>query len=139
MGEAQTSVIVNVAAVTGAVLTCPVTVAYETLVGTAAEGPDFVRTAGVVRFPAGTVNGATQSITVPLTPDVIDEPDETFVIRLAPVTGAVVGTTSQTTITIVDNDPTPTLSLADVTVQEGIPSVDTQNRQLIDTSKPAIN
>jgi hypothetical protein len=52
-------------------------------------------------------------------PDDLDEPDETFSVELHSPSGAVVGAQSVHTATIVDDDPPPELSAADVLVAEG--------------------
>src|SRR5262249_55862095 len=103
----------------GGALACAVTAAYHTTPGTAASGADYGEKSGTVTFPAGSANNATQTISVPILADTLDESDETFYVDLASVTGGVVGASARTTITITDDDPLPTLSINDVTVTEG--------------------
>jgi YD repeat-containing protein len=104
---------------TGQPLSCAATAAYETTAQTAKEGEDFTRTAGVLTFPAGSANGATTPVSLALTMDALDEPNETFQLILSPVTGSALGAMAEATITVVDDDPTPTLTVGDVMVTEG--------------------
>ena len=66
-------------------------------------------------FPAGSSStmGGIQTVTIPLLPDTLDEVDETFFIDLSSASGATIGTASRTTVTIVDDDTPPTLSISD--------------------------
>jgi hypothetical protein len=63
----------------------PVTVPYVTADGTASAGQDYQLTSGTVTFPAGTTG---QSVNVPVTGDVLDEPNETFYLSLGQVADA---------------------------------------------------
>jgi hypothetical protein len=101
---------------TPAKTTGPVTVGYQTADGTATAGSDYVATSGTLTFSAGTT---TQTITVPVLGDTLDEANETFLVRLSAPVGAAIGTPSQGTGTITDNDPTPSLGINDVSVTEG--------------------
>ncbi|HEX6717264.1 MAG TPA: Calx-beta domain-containing protein, partial [Pyrinomonadaceae bacterium] len=56
-------------------------------------------------------------ISIPINDDALDEADETFTLNITAVPGIV--TQSQTTATILDNDPTPSISIADLNVVEG--------------------
>ena len=101
--------------------TATVTVAYQTLNGTAIAGQDFTSTSGTLTFQAGQQEKA---ITVPVTDDTRQEGNETFTVSLSLPQNATllkgVGTAE-----IVDDDgdrqPTglPTLSIHGVTVTEG--------------------
>jgi len=91
-----------------------VTVNYATANGTASSSTDYSSRSGTLTFPAGTT---TQTITVPVTGDTLDEPNETFVVNLSGATNATIAD-SQGVGTIVDDDP-PALSINDVTVTEG--------------------
>jgi hypothetical protein len=92
-----------------------VTVNWATANGSATSGADYTTGSGTVTFaPSTTV----QTILVPVLGDLLDEPDETFTITLSnPVNATVANGTS--TVTIVDDDPTPTLSINDVPTTEG--------------------
>ena len=95
-----------------------VTVGYaEGTGGTAASGTDYAAlTAGTLTFAAGDTS---RTITVSVTGDTTDEPDETVVVTLGNASGAAVGTASGTG-TIRDDDaaPTVTLAVADDSISE---------------------
>ena len=92
-----------------------VTVDYATADGTATAPADYTATAGTLSFPAGTT---TRTVTVPVIGDLLDEPNETFLVRLSNAVGALLAD-AQATGTIVDDDPPPVLSIDDVSVAEG--------------------
>jgi len=92
-----------------------VTVNYGTADGTAVAGVDYVATGGTVTFPPGTV---TQTATVSVLGDVLDEADETFFVNLTNPANATVAD-GQGLGTIQDNDPGPSLSIDDVSDGEG--------------------
>ena len=92
-----------------------VTVDYATADGTATAPADYAATAGALSFPAGTT---TRTIAVPVVGDLLDEANETFLVRLSNPVGALVSD-AQATGTIVDDDPAPVLSIDDVSVTEG--------------------
>lgn len=103
----------------GSVLGCPVTVSYQTVAGTATAGADYTTESGTLTFASGSPNGATQTIAVPIINDTINEPTETFNINLTAVQGATLGATAQTTVSILDDDPPPTIHISNVTANEG--------------------
>ena len=91
-----------------------VTVAYgDQGTGTARAGTDYTAlAAGTLTFAPGDTS---KTVAVTVTGDVIDEPDETVVVRLSsPANATLTGgeTTLDGTGTVEDNDPTPTLSVA---------------------------
>ena len=95
-----------------------VTVSYRTASGTAVAGRDFDTAFGTLTFAPG---NRRQSIAVPTREDDLDEPNETFTVRLNNAIGATLEDASATGA-IVDDDvpvPPPTLSIADATVVEG--------------------
>ena len=97
-----------------------VTVRYRTASGTAVAGRDFDTASGTLTFAPG---NRRQSIAVPTREDDLDEPNETFTVRLSNAIGATLEDGSATG-TIVDDDvsvsvPPPTLSITDATVVEG--------------------
>jgi hypothetical protein len=92
-----------------------VTVEYETADGTASAPGDYAATGGSLGFPAGTT---TRTVVVPVAGDLLDEADETFLVRLSSPAGALVAD-AQATGTIADDDPLPLLSIEDVSVAEG--------------------
>ena len=101
---------VTLSAVSGQV----VTVAYATSNGTAVAGSDYTSTSSTLTIPAGQM---TRTITVPITDDAVDEPDEAFTVRLSAPSNATVAD-DEGTGTITDNDDPPTLRINDVTVVE---------------------
>ena len=95
-----------------------VTVAYATANATATAGSDYVATSGVLSFPAGVT---ARTLTVPIVGDTAIEGDETFWVDLSAPGGAAVED-GQGRGTIRDDDappPVPTLSVGDVSVNEG--------------------
>ena len=92
----------------------PVTVNYATA-NAGATGGDYVATSGQLSFAAGETS---KTITVPVSGDLLDEPDETFNVNLSGVAGATLGDGTGVG-TITDDDAPPALSVGDVTVTEG--------------------
>ena len=93
----------------------PVTVNYATAGGSATSGTDFTATSGALTFTNG--GALTQTISVPITRDNIDENDEGFVVDISAPTANV--TDAQGAGTILDDDNPPTPSIANVQVTEG--------------------
>ena len=97
----------------------PVLVSYATGVAAtgvaATPGSDYTAVDGILTFAPGV---ASQTLAVPVLGDTLDEPDETFALTLSSPTGAVLDDASGLG-TITDDDPIPTLSVADVTQAEG--------------------
>ena len=87
-----------------------VTVDYaEGTGGTAAAGSDYTAlTASSLTFAAGDTS---KTITVSVTGDTMDEPDETVTVELSNAANATIGTGTGTG-TIADNDATPTVTLS---------------------------
>lgn len=92
-----------------------VTVQYATSDGSAVAPGDYLQRSGVVTFPAGTTEAA---VSVPISGDALDEPHETFVISLSDPDWAVIGQ-GRATVTITDNDPAPSVSVANIEFFEG--------------------
>lgn len=92
-----------------------VTVGFTTANGTAVSGQDYTATTGMLTFAAGATS---QTISVPVLGDLVYEPTETFVANLSGPTNASIAR-AQATGTIVDNDPQPSVSIADATASEG--------------------
>src|SRR5262249_22361269 len=95
--------------------TAPVTFSYYTTNGTATSPADFAYASGTVAVAAGQT-----SVTIPVSVygDTLNEANETFNLVLWNVSGATL-TRSSATGTIVDDDPLPTVSVADTSVVEG--------------------
>lgn len=92
-----------------------VTVNYATASGSALSGTDFTETTGTLTFTSG--GSLTQTISVPVTRDNIDESDETFAITLtAPVNATLADGSGVGTIT---DDDTAVLSIANLSQPEG--------------------
>ena len=92
-----------------------VTVNYATANVTATAGADYTATAGTLTFPANTTS---QTIIVPAVDDALDENDETYSVVLSGAANAAIAKAIGTG-TIVDNDPTPSLAINNVSVVEG--------------------
>ncbi|HSP14376.1 MAG TPA: Calx-beta domain-containing protein, partial [Thermoanaerobaculia bacterium] len=80
--------------------------------GTATNATDYTPSATSINIPIGALSG---SMTLTGIPDTLDELDETVIVDITAVTGAVESGTQQVTATIPDDDAPPavTLSLAD--------------------------
>jgi hypothetical protein len=91
-----------------------VTVQYATANGSAAAPGDYAATTGSLVFPAGTPS---QTIGVPIVDDDILELSETFKVNLTGATAAKIVRKSGTG-TILDNEPKPTISIADQSSSE---------------------
>ena len=91
---------------------------YVTADGTATAMEDYTPATGTLTIEPGSVSG---SISVPILDDTVEEPDETFTIRLKRVRNASVSD-GEGTGTINDDDgaptPPPDMSIDDVTVAE---------------------
>ena len=91
------------------------TVDFATVDGAAAAPGDYAATSGTVQFAPG---DTTKSVTVAVNGDRLDEPDETFKIKLTNPTNATIDdATGEGTIT--DDDPPPAVSIGDASVTEG--------------------
>jgi peptidoglycan/xylan/chitin deacetylase (PgdA/CDA1 family) len=92
-----------------------ISVGYTTGDGTALAGADYDATSGTLTFSPGQTS---KTVSVPVRGDALDEPDETFAVRLRdPSRTAIARGTA--TVTIVDDDPAPSLRIDDATVTEG--------------------
>src|SRR6185369_1107733 len=108
-----------------------VTVDYSTVDGTAGAGTDYVPMADTLTF----VPGATHAtITVPVFGDLLSEANETFSVQLTNPVAATIGKGAGIA-TILDDDPLPSLTIADVTVLEG--NAGTTNAAFLVTMTPA--
>ena len=91
------------------------TVGYETTDASAASASDYSATSGTLTFNPGETS---KTVTVPVTGDSVDEADETLNLMLLSPSNAVLAD-AQGLGTIVDDDATPSVSIADPTVTEG--------------------
>ncbi|HEU5012968.1 MAG TPA: Calx-beta domain-containing protein [Roseiflexaceae bacterium] len=86
---------------------------------TATAGTDYTITPtlpATLTIPAGQTSA---TVTITVTNDVFPEPNETIVLALGAPSNAMLGTASTSTITIVDDDSPPDVSVNDVSVVEG--------------------
>jgi uncharacterized delta-60 repeat protein len=115
VAENAGSLTVTVARTGGSVGTTAVS--YSTSGNTATAGSDFTTTSGTLTFADGETS---KTFSVPIINDTINENDEVFFINLFNVTGsASLGSPSSVQATIVDDDPPPTISIADAVLLEG--------------------
>ncbi len=95
----------------------PITVTYATGDGNATAGSDYTAISSTLAFaPLET----SQTFIVTILPDPLDEEDETVNLALSDPVNATPGTPVAATLTIVDDDPTPTVQFgaADYSVDE---------------------
>jgi uncharacterized delta-60 repeat protein len=112
VGEANTQMSVTVTRTGGA--SGPASVDFTTQDDTAAAGQDYVAASGTLNW--GDFDSNSKSITIQLTDDTVDEPDETFFVLLSNATGATLDAAADTTtVTIVDNDLPPVPGILAVT------------------------
>jgi Calx-beta domain/FG-GAP-like repeat len=81
----------------------------------AAQNQDFTAQDGILTFQLGETS---KVIPVSITGDVIDEPDQSFALILSTALNAQISD-GIAKITILDNDPPPSIAINDVTVLEG--------------------
>ena len=96
------------------------TVGYATQDGTAQAPGDFTSASGTLSFAAG--GELSQTITVPILGDALDESNETFSVvlqGLSNITGTAFIADGVGRASITDNDPAPTISITDAAVTEG--------------------
>ena len=106
VGEAGGEVAITVMRTGGS--SGPVGVSYATANGTAAAGSDYAAGNGKVAWADG--EAGSKNITVPISEDFRDEPDETFTVRLStPTGGATLAVPNSGTVTIMDDDDPPTV------------------------------
>ena len=106
------SVTANFTVTLSAASTSTVSVPYSTSNGTATAGSDYTAASGTVSFAAGQV---TQTVSVAVLGDTLDEPNETFHVNLGSSSGATIAD-GQGLGTINDNDQTPTTSAPGLTI-----------------------
>jgi hypothetical protein len=94
-----------------------VTVGYATANGTATAGSDYTATSGTLTIASGTSSG---TINVPVIGDTSVEGNETFTLTLSNPTNATLGTASQATGTILNDDAAlPDATIANASIIEG--------------------
>ena len=96
----------------------PVSVKYSTSAGSATANGDYTNASGILNWASGDL--ADKSFAVPIIGDAFNENDETINLTLSnPTGGATLGAAKTSVLMIVDDDPQPTLSIADTSVAEG--------------------
>jgi serralysin len=87
-----------------------ITVQYSTFNGTALAGSDYTTTTGTLTFKPGVTS---QTISIPIVNDSVNEANETFTVKLTSPTNATLGGTATVTTTITDTlSASTTTSLA---------------------------
>lgn len=89
-----------------------VTVAYDTVAGTAVAGSDYTARSGTLTFSAG---ATARSISVPVVGDALGELTETFSVRLSNATNATIAD-AEGTATVIDNDASVTVTAPNTAV-----------------------
>ncbi|HEU4768094.1 MAG TPA: Calx-beta domain-containing protein [Pyrinomonadaceae bacterium] len=84
-----------------------ITVNYTTVDDTAKQDHDYTSTSGALAIQPGTTSG---NVSIPILDDVLDEANETLTFKIAPNFG---NTSIEKTVTIVDNDPPPSITIGD--------------------------
>ncbi|HQP33737.1 MAG TPA: Calx-beta domain-containing protein, partial [Polyangiaceae bacterium] len=98
---------VNITIVLSATSDSDVTVDCATADLTANGGSDFVPLNEPVTIPSGQISGV---VTVSIADDLVAEGTEDFLVSITNPIGATLGTPESTTVTIVDNEPVPTVA-----------------------------
>jgi uncharacterized repeat protein (TIGR01451 family) len=93
----------------------PVRVHYETAAGTASAPGDFIPTSDDLLFAPGETN---KSIDISIVGDHVFETDEVFNVVFSQIAGAV-ASISDITVTILNDDTPPQLSIGNISVVEG--------------------
>jgi len=116
-GSSGTQTAVFTVKLTGTTTARTVTVHYATANGSpaATAGSDYVATSGTLTFAPGVT---TQTVSVLVNGDLLDEPNETFNVNLSSATNAVI-VDSLGVGTIIDDDPAPSVSINSVSLLEG--------------------
>lgn len=113
-GPGQAEVPVELSAVSGKRVTALWTTAENTGGAAATAGEDYTAASGTVTFEPGETAG---TVRVPLPGDRLNEPDESFRVRLSDPTAATLGQ-AEATVTLLDDDPVG-IHAADASVVEG--------------------
>lgn len=95
-----------------------VSVHYAISPGSATAGADYTSVSGTLNWATGDLSSKT--FTVPIINDTTNENSETISLSLgSPTGGATLGNQKTATLTILDDDPLPSVSISDVSVVEG--------------------
>ena len=104
-GGGVATITVNISAISGQ----QVTVNYSTADGTATAGADYTAASGMLTFAPGQL---TQTFEVTILEDELDEADETVSLTLHDPVNATLGSPSQATLNILDNDAPPSVQFS---------------------------
>ena len=110
-GQTIAEVAVNLSSESGQT----VTVDFISAENSATEGTDYQSSSGTLTFAPGTTE---QTISVAILNDLIDEDDESFFLNLSSSVNATISD-GQSLVTILDNDPVPSISISDASIAEG--------------------
>ena len=99
----------TITATLSAASSLPITVTYATSDGNATAGSDYTAISGTLAFAPSDIS---QTFSVSILPDALDEEDETVNLTLSDPVNATPGTPVAATLTIVDNDPEPTVQFS---------------------------
>ena len=99
----------TITATLSAASSLPITVTYAAGDGNATDGSDYTAISGTLAFAPSDIS---QTFTVSILPDTLDEEDETVNLALIDPAQATPGTPVAATLTIVDDDPTPTVQFS---------------------------
>jgi hypothetical protein len=115
VNEGSSSIIITVSRFNGSAGEARVD--YSTSDGSATAGADYTASSGTLIFPAGVT---TQTFTVSILDDLLDETTEVIGLHLTNAAGAgSIGVPTDSQLLIIDDDPTPSLRINDVAVTEG--------------------
>ena len=81
----------------------------------AAAGSDYTSGSGTLTWPANSALDFTQTFTMTLHEDTIDELNESFLLNLTSTLATIDDSADSTVITIQDNDPAPSITITDLT------------------------
>lgn len=115
----------------------PVSVQYASGDVTAIGTSDYVPVSGTITFPASFSMTQTITLNVPIVTDAVFEMVEQFTVSLTPVSGPLgSGGDLSAVVTIINDDPAPTITVSDVTVSESGGTVDVTVRRIGGTVDP---
>ena len=122
---------VNISAASG----LDVTVNYSVTGGTASSGTDYTSVNGTLTFPAGETGS--QTVSIPIIDDDLDEDNETVIVTLSNPTNAGIGTESHTYTIIDNNDDQPEISITSAGPTSGEEGAVSQVTMVVNLSKPS--
>lgn len=108
-----------------------VSVTYATADGTATDRADYTATSGTLTIPAGSMTG---QVTVPVTPDALDEDDETVSLTLSAPSNATLAPAATMRSGTITDDDSALVSVTGATVAEGAAGTTTIANAQIDLS-----